>query len=176
LVPDLLWSGDASGRTTWFNRRWINYTGRSLKHFQAEGWLEAIHPDEREASNRTFQNAIDAGLSFQEEHRIRCHDGSFRWFLMRAEPVRDVAGRIIEWFGSATDIDEQKRAQEALLGVNKTLEQSVTQRTAELQSALDALEAETAERNQRVAPRRPGASALFQRHYGALTVAGGAVM
>jgi PAS domain S-box-containing protein len=148
LVPDLLWSGDASGRATWFNRRWINYTGRSLEHFQVEGWLEAIHPDDREASNRTFQNAIDAGLSFQQEHRIRCHDGAFRWFLMRGEPVRDVAGRIIEWFGSATDIDEQKRAQEALLVVNKTLEQSVTQRTAELQSALDALEAETAERNQ----------------------------
>jgi PAS domain S-box-containing protein len=142
LVPDLLWSGDASGRTTWFNRRWINYTGRSLEHFQVEGWLEAIHPDDREASNRTFQNAIDAGLSFQQEHRIRCHDSAFRWFLMRGEPVRDVAGRIIEWFGSATDIDEQKRAQEALLVVNKT------QRTAELQSALDALEAETAERYQ----------------------------
>ena len=146
LVPDLLWGGDPSGRTTWINRRWQDYTGRSFEHARAEGWLEAIHPDDRAASHRNFQHAIDAGLAFQQEHRIRSRDGSSRWFLMRGEPVRDVAGRVIEWFGSATDIEEQKCRQESLLDANRMLEQRVAERTAELQSALDALEAETAER------------------------------
>ena len=147
LVPDLLWGSDPSGRTTWINQRWIDYTGRSYDDARADGWLKAIHPDDREASQRNFQHAIEAGLSFELEHRIRAHDGAFRWFLMRGEPVRDIGGRIIEWFGSATDVDEQRRAREALIGINRTLELRVAERTAELQSALHALEAETVERN-----------------------------
>ena len=146
LVPDLLWAGDPSGRTTWINRRWVDYTGNSFENARAEGWLEAIHPDDRDASRKNFETAIEAGLSFQQEHRIRARDGRFRWFLMRGEPVRDAVGRVIEWFGSATDIDEQKRKQEALTDINKMLEQRVSERTAELQSALDALETQTAER------------------------------
>jgi len=146
LVPDLLWAGDPTGRTTWVNRRWLDYTGRSFEHARAEGWLEAIHPDDRAASHRNFHDAIDAGLAFQQEQRIRSRDGSFRWFLMHGEPVRDAVGQIIEWFGSATDIEEQKRLQETLLETNRLLEQRVAARTAELQNALDALQAETAER------------------------------
>ena len=147
LVPDLLWAGDPSGRTTWINRRWADYTGRSHGHTRAEGWLEAIHPDDREASQNSFEAAIEAGLPFQQEHRIRARDGRFRWFLMRGEPVRDAVGRIIEWFGSATDIDEQKRKQEALIDINTMLERRVGARTAEQRSALDALEAQTTERS-----------------------------
>ena len=147
LGPDLLWRSDASGRATWYNRRWLDYTGHSLDQAKAQGWIEAIHPDDREASNRIFRDAIDAGRSFQQEYRIRTHDGAFRWFQMRGEPVRDAVGRIIEWFGSSTDVDDQRRAQEALLRINKTLEQHVADRTAELQSALNALEVETAARN-----------------------------
>lgn len=154
LVPDLLWGGDPSGRTTWINRRWLDYTGTSFEDARAAGWMEAIHPDDRADSAKTFQDAIAAGLSFQQEHRIRAHDGAFRWFLMRGEPVRDAAGRVAEWFGSATDIDDQKRAQERLREVNKTLEQRVVERTVALQSALDALEAETAERNKAEAALR----------------------
>ena len=147
LVPDLLWGGDPTGRTTWINRRWLDYTGRSFEQVRAEGWREAIHANDRAASDRVFRESVAAGLSFRQEYRILAHDGTFRWFLMRGRPVRSGTGGIIEWFGSATDIDEQKRAQEVLVGANKTLEQRVTERTVELQNALDALEAETIERN-----------------------------
>ncbi len=147
LVPDLLWGADPAGRPTWINRKWLNYTGRSFEQTRAEGWLELIHPDEREMSKTVTRRAIDAGIGFQLEHRMRSHDGVFRWFLVRAEPVRDLAGRITEWFGSSTDIDEQRRTKDTLLEANKTLEQRVDQRTAELQNALAALEAEIAERN-----------------------------
>ena len=78
------------------------------------GWLDAVHPDDRERSRARFQAAVDAGQPLRQEHRIRGTDGTWRWFLVRVRPVRDEPGRIVRWFGAATDIHEQRAALEAL--------------------------------------------------------------
>ncbi len=110
LVPDLLWSNAPRGGTDWYNQRWLEYTGQTLAEAQGYGWLDVIHPDDREKSGRAFQNAVDAGEPLRQEYRIRRTDGAYRWFLARARPVRDAAGRITCWYGTATDIHEERTA------------------------------------------------------------------
>ncbi len=114
LVPDLLWSNDPSGATGWYNQRWFEYTGQSLVEDEAYDWLYAVHPDDREASLRAFLDSIDSGEPLWLEHRIRGRDGAYRWFLLRSRPVYDDEGRIVRWFGAATDVHEQRAALEAL--------------------------------------------------------------
>ncbi|WP_413161561.1 PAS domain S-box protein [Capilliphycus salinus ALCB114379] len=114
LVPDLLWRNDLTGDTSWYNRRWLNYTGQTLEEAQGYGWLDVIHPDDRAQSLANFQNAVNQGYSLRQEHRIRGADGRYRWFLVRAEPQRDERGQIMCWFGAATDIDDRKQAELAL--------------------------------------------------------------
>lgn len=110
LVPDLLWSNDARGETEWYNRRWLDYTGQTLQEAHGYGWLDAIHPDDRATSQRNFQAAIDSGQSLRHEHRMRGADGTYRWFLVQALPLRDEAGAVVRWFGAATDIHEERMA------------------------------------------------------------------
>jgi PAS domain S-box-containing protein len=115
LVPDLLWRNDLRTGADWYNRRWLEYTGRSMEEASGEGWLDVIHPDDRAASRARFRHAVETGEPLRLEHRIRrTADGMYRWFLVRAEPVRDEDGVIVQWFGAATDIHEQRTAMDAL--------------------------------------------------------------
>jgi PAS domain S-box-containing protein len=125
LVPDLLWRSDASGLIDWFNQRWTDYTGLPEESARGQDWLDVIHPDDREDFRDRFRRALHSGGSLMQEHRIRRWDGAYRWFLIRAEPVRDDYGRIADWFGSATDIHDERTAREVL-------EASVKTATAEL--------------------------------------------
>jgi two-component system CheB/CheR fusion protein len=109
LIPDLLWSNEPNGETTWVNQRWLDFTGQTLEQAKGYGWLDSIHREDRENSRRRFQSAIDSGEILEQEHRLCRHDGECRWFLVRAEPLRDSTGRILQWFGSATDIEDMKR-------------------------------------------------------------------
>jgi hypothetical protein len=77
-------------------------------------WVDAIHPDDRERATKALRDAVASGEGFQTELRKRSADGSYCWFLERALPVRDAAGRVIRWLGTCTDIDDQKRSQERL--------------------------------------------------------------
>jgi PAS domain S-box-containing protein len=146
LVPDLLWRVAPGAAAVWHNHRWLNYTGQGLAEANGHGWIDAIHPDDRDALIAASESALNDGSAYHQEHRIRRHDGTFRWFLLRGEPVRDQAGRIVEWFTAATDIDDQKRAAAVLQKSNQSLESRVIERTAELSRALQALEVETANR------------------------------
>ncbi|MBP5973953.1 PAS domain-containing protein [Brasilonema sp. CT11] len=110
LVPDMLWRSDVTGDTSWYNQRWLDYTGQTMEEAQGYGWLEVIHPGDRAQSLANFQNAVDEGRPLRQEHRIRGTDGNYRWFLIQVEPVFDSDGRIIQWFGAATDIHEQRWA------------------------------------------------------------------
>lgn len=120
LVPDLLWRNGPLAHADWYNRRWVEYTGQSVEEASGEGWLEAIHPDDREASRTRFREAVRTGGKLEQEHRIRGADGRYRWFLARAEPVRDAMGRTLRYFGAATDIHDRRLA-EKKLGENEEL-------------------------------------------------------
>jgi len=110
LVPDLVWSNDASGWTDWYNRRWLDYTGQTPEAAHGYGWLDVIHPEDRETSLRAFQTAIDTGVPLRREYRIRNTAGAYRWFLVQAQPLTDEAGAIVRWYGAATDIHHERMA------------------------------------------------------------------
>jgi PAS domain S-box-containing protein len=112
LVPGFLWSGDASGRATWFSERWYAYTGQAEADALGYGWQEVIHPDERERPLTAFRSAMKQGQPYSCEYRIRGNDGAYRWFLDRAEPIRNAAGQITQCYGAVTDIQELHESQQ----------------------------------------------------------------
>ncbi|WP_225913860.1 ATP-binding protein [Leptolyngbya ohadii] len=114
LVPDLLWDSEPSGSTNWYNQRWMEYTGQTFEQAICRGWTNVIHPDDQEGSARHYQEAVEQGIPLQQEHRIRRHDGAYRWFVVKASPLKDESGKVIKMYGAATDIHEQRVALEAL--------------------------------------------------------------
>ncbi|MFN8491149.1 MAG: PAS domain S-box protein [Caldilineaceae bacterium] len=127
LVPDLLWSNDPVGVTEWYNQRWFEYTGQTLEKASAYGWLDALHPDDRANVLHNSQRAMEQGEPLRREDRIRSATGEYHWFLVQANPLKDATGKILRWFGAATDIHEQRLAREML-------EQRVQERTHELEA------------------------------------------
>jgi two-component system CheB/CheR fusion protein len=114
LVPDLLWRADASGVANWFNQRWFDYTGQAPDEPVGEGWQEALHPVERGSAIADWSRAVSAGAPWEQQLRIRDAAGNYRWFLIRAEPMRDEQDMIHAWFASATDVHEQRSAMDAV--------------------------------------------------------------
>jgi PAS domain S-box-containing protein len=112
FVPDLLWRNDAQGCTTWYNQRWVDYTGQPLEQAYAAGWLQMIHPADRAQSLRNFEQALAECRPMRQVHRIRSASGTYRWFQIRTEPVYDKQGKVSQWIGAATDIHEQRLAEQ----------------------------------------------------------------
>ncbi len=119
---------------------WGAFTGQSEEEFAGRGWLEAIHPDDREATLKAWNHAVATGTNYQVEHRLRRADGVYVPMVARATPLRDAAGAITEWVGIHTDVSDLKRAEDALRAVNDDLEATVNRRTAELVAARIELE------------------------------------
>jgi PAS domain S-box-containing protein len=107
-----------------------DYTGLGAAGTAGEGWLQALHPMAHSPVITAIQRGLDSGTSYNQEHRIRRQDGVYRWFLLRGEPVRDRSGQIVEWFASATDIDDHRHAAEELRESERRLRE-VNQRLQE---------------------------------------------
>ncbi|MFW5785401.1 MAG: PAS domain S-box protein [Chitinispirillaceae bacterium] len=113
-ISQLVWMATPEGEIFWFNKRWYDFTSTSLEIMKAEGLKKVIHPDFIERATTTFQESIESGKIWEFTFPMRKGDGTYRWFLSRANPIRDDAGRITRWFGTNTDISEIKRVQEEL--------------------------------------------------------------
>jgi PAS domain S-box-containing protein len=114
-VPQMVWTADADGAVTWANRLWQEYTGQSIADVSGDGWKRVIHPDDYQRTLDTYLHCIATGEGYAIEHRWRsAKTGQYRWFLGRALPVRDAAGRIVQWLGTTTDINEDKRLRDEL--------------------------------------------------------------
>jgi PAS domain S-box-containing protein len=113
-LGNLVWSARPDGFTDFYNRRFLEFLGRTLEEMQGWTWLEILHPDDLERSRRTWSEAYTAGTKYEIEYRLRRHDGRYLWHNGRASPIRDDQGRIVRWFGTCTDIEDRKRAEEAL--------------------------------------------------------------
>ena len=110
-VPQLVWRAGKPGLWTWASPQWTQYTGQSEEDSHAWGWLEPLHPDDRELARDAWSHAVEQG-KFDVEYRIGARDGGpYRWFQTRAAPVRDHNGDIIEWLGTSTDINELRELQ-----------------------------------------------------------------
>jgi PAS domain S-box-containing protein len=113
-MPQIVWSADLDGNVDFFNSRWFAYTGLSEEQSYAGEWETIIHPDDRTQILREWAEAIKSGSPIDFEHRLRRGDGVYRWHMGRAVPVRDEQGDVLRWFGTFTDIDDRKRAEDAL--------------------------------------------------------------
>ncbi|MCA9219774.1 MAG: PAS domain S-box protein [Planctomycetales bacterium] len=127
-MPQIVWVCRADGYTAQFNERWYNYTGCVGDECLGDGWVEWLHPDDRQATRELWQAAVHSGERYEIEYRFRGRDGSYRWFLSRAVPVRNDDNEIVQWCGTSTDIDDRKRDQQRL-----------TESQQFLRSSLDAL-------------------------------------
>ncbi len=122
-IPQMVWTTDSRGYHDYFNQRWIDYTGLSLEQSLGLAWRDMLHPDDRERTSERWQQSLQAGDFYEIEYRFRnALDGNYRWFLAQAMPMRNEEGSIVKWFGTCTDIEDHKRAEEELLEKNLELE------------------------------------------------------
>jgi PAS domain S-box-containing protein len=115
VIPQIVWTTDASGAVDYLNPRWREYTGVPVEQGLGWDWKAVLHPDDTFHCLSLWREALRTGANFEAEVRFRrASDGVYRWQLGRALPVRDQDGRITKWFGTWTDIDDRKQAEEAL--------------------------------------------------------------
>jgi PAS domain S-box-containing protein len=145
-IPQLAWMAKADGSFFWFNQRWYEYTGVSPEQTTDErrpgwNWQSLFRPGEIPKIRDGWRVGIESGEPFEMEIPLRGADGKFLIFLTRVQPLKDAAGRLLQWFGTHTDVNALKQAEEKVQQLNNELEQRVRQRTAELEAANKELEA-----------------------------------
>jgi PAS domain S-box-containing protein len=112
-IPALVWSTLPDGSLDFINRRWEEL-GLTLQDLQGSQWAGRIHPDDRDGVMDKWRAAVGTGTPYENVERVRRADGEYRWFLSRAAPLRDESGEIVKWYGADTDIEDQRRAEDAL--------------------------------------------------------------
>jgi PAS domain S-box-containing protein len=132
-MPQIVWAARPDGYIDYYNKRWYEFTGFAEKYGD-ESWTPILHPEDVQRRLEAYYAAIQTEQPYSIEYRFKDYrQGGYRWFLSRALPIRDESGKIIRWFGTCTDIDDQKRAAE-------NLERAVEQRTASLREAVSQME------------------------------------
>ena len=139
-IPQIVWICDAKGRTTYLNQRWYEMAGAAQGDDLEKRWLRALHPDDRAPCMGKWSRCMVSGQTFEIEYRLHDAAKGYRWYLNRAVPLRDEAGTIRQWFGTCTDIEEQKLYQQ-------TLEREIKERTEELAAANARLQQEMWEKD-----------------------------
>jgi PAS domain S-box-containing protein len=113
-IPHQIWSAPPDGGTDYCNERWRSYSGLELEGLRGDGWQAMLHPEDRDRVLKAWHESVVNGTPYEQEERHRRTDGTYRWFLSLAVPLRDAEGRIVRWYGTNTDIEQRKRAEEAL--------------------------------------------------------------
>jgi PAS domain S-box-containing protein len=114
FIPQIVWRTHANGDHDYFNKRWYDYTGLSYEESKDKGWSLVLHPEDYGRTLEVWSHSLATGESYDIEYRFRKNDGTYRWFLARALPIRNAEGNIVKWFGTCTDIHDQKEALESL--------------------------------------------------------------
>ncbi|MBK8738069.1 MAG: EAL domain-containing protein [Betaproteobacteria bacterium] len=109
-IPQIVWIASADGSDIYFNQQWIDYTGLTLEDSLGDGWLKPFHPDDRQRALDAWRKAAATAGAYSLEARMRRADGAYRWWLVRAVPMRDAEGEASKWFGTSTDIHDLKMA------------------------------------------------------------------
>jgi PAS domain S-box-containing protein len=141
-VPDIVWTADPDGSITFASDRWFQFCGITPEQ-NVRDWPELVlHPDDRQRCLAQWTRALREGTEYEIEVRNRRHDGEYRWFLTRASPIRDAAGRITAWFGCTTDIHDRKQAEER----QQVLAAELAHRVKNLLTVIGALAERTGDR------------------------------
>jgi diguanylate cyclase (GGDEF)-like protein/PAS domain S-box-containing protein len=139
-VPEIMWTSDPDGADDYFNRKWFDFTGMTFEESRGAGWTTAVHPDDLPPCLEQWDKARLKGKPYMVEYRLRGSDGAYRWFLCRGNPIRNTNGNIVKWFGTCTDIEDQKQSQQVL-------EQQILERTMQLADANTRLQEEMLEKD-----------------------------
>ncbi len=131
-ISQLAWMADSEGYIFWYNDRWYEYTGTTLEEMKGWGWQKVHHPDEIGRVVESIKIAFATGQPWEDTFPLRSKTGEYRWFLSRALPIFDAEGKVARWFGTNTDVTEQRELEQALRQSRDQLEQKITRRTAEL--------------------------------------------
>src|SRR4029450_13632445 len=113
-MPQILWAPSADGRNIYFNQQWVDYTGLTLEESYGDGWIKPFHPDDRQRAWDAWQRAVQHRDTYSLECRLRRADGAYQWWLIRGVPLLSANGEIRKWFGTCTDIEQIKVAEQRL--------------------------------------------------------------
>jgi PAS domain S-box-containing protein len=113
-IPAVVWSARPDGFADFFSKHYLDYVGLSAEQLKDWGWTAAVHPDDLNGLAAAWQRIMASEQAGEAEARLRSFDGSYRWFLFRASPLRDESGKIVKWYGANIDIEDRKRGEEAL--------------------------------------------------------------
>ncbi len=133
FMPQMVWATRADGYHDFYNQQWYDFVGLSYDDTKAEGWSKVLHPDDAERTWKIWNESLQTGKLYETKYRMRRHDGEYRWLLARAIPFRNSQGAIVRWFGTCTDIHDQKAAEEQL-------ETLIAERTHRLQRSNEDLQ------------------------------------
>jgi PAS domain S-box-containing protein len=122
MIPHLVWRTDPDGNHDYFNRRWYDFTGLTYEETKDKGWSLVLHPDDYDRTLAVWHKSLREGTPYEVEYRFRKAGGTYRWFLGRALPLLDEAGRVLRWFGTCTDIHDQRIFVEELTSTKQQLE------------------------------------------------------
>ena len=123
-LPVSAWTLESDGTPDFVNQVWLEYSGQTLDFVRShpEAWMTAVHPEDREAASRAFWDGVRSGRGFAIETRsLRARDGVYRWHLQQAVVLRDADGKVVKFVGTTTDVDDQKRAEEAVRQAQRDL-------------------------------------------------------
>jgi PAS domain S-box-containing protein len=110
-APVMIWVSDSSKDCTWFNRPWLEFTGRTLEQEKGAGWTKGVHPDDLEECLTIYTSHFDVRRPFEMEYRLRRYDGEYRWILDRGTPLDSASGQFNGFIGSCIDITDRKEAE-----------------------------------------------------------------
>ncbi len=127
-ISQLAWMADENGSLFWYNKRWYEYTGTTFGDVVGWGWKIVHHPDHVDRVEKKFRDHIEKGVTWEDTFPLKNHDGEFRWFLSRAQPVKDHEGKILRWFGTNTDITERKTAENNLKEAYRRIESQLAEK------------------------------------------------
>lgn len=113
-MPQIVWSANAEGELDYFNQVWFDYSGSTYEMNKGNGWVQFVHPDEVDITGERWKKSLEHKTYYENEFRLRSKDGGFRWFVARARPILDTNGLVKKWYGTNTDIHDQKLMTESL--------------------------------------------------------------
>ena len=135
-MSQFAWTADANGDIYWYNQRWFDYTGTTLDEMRGWGWRSVHHPDHVERVVDKLRRCFATGEPWEDTFPLRARDGSYRWFLSRAIPIRDADGRVLRWFGTNTDVTAQLSAESALREADRRKDEFLATLAHELRNPL----------------------------------------
>jgi PAS domain S-box-containing protein len=135
-IAQLAWMADGGGAIFWYNKRWFDYTGATLEEMREAGWQQLHHPEHLVRVVEKMRRCFAAGAAWEDTFPLRGQDGSYRWFLSRAIPIRDQTGKVLRWFGTNTDVTAQREVEDALKEADRRKDEFLAMLAHELRNPL----------------------------------------